>query len=243
MPEKTLSSRQAKRRVEAVDYLLQNFVTKDGNISAAQNVYNLAAKKMAVTLNQMTSERAGVKIRQFDAITLAALEEQAGLTYSQSVILRYFMKSQGAGALFDSNCTEKKVRAAKRKAGSTIQYTVGNCHVFSKTEDSEIEKEISYLVVANFNAAFAWWVADEDRRGTYRALSFHKLGKFLVSIGGDTGGRHFKFVVINTHKEHGNSGKQCNVWFMSDKFKETNRNLSRVLLPSIGKDFNSIIQR
>ena len=93
---------------------------------------------MAVTLNQMTSERAGVKIRQFDAITLAALEEQAGLTYSQSVILRYFMKSQGVGALFDSNCTEKKVRAAKRKAGSTKQYTVGNCHVFSKTEDSEI---------------------------------------------------------------------------------------------------------
>ena len=139
------------------------------------------------------------------------------------------MKTQGAGA--------------QRKAGSTIEYRVGNLKVFSKTEDSEIEKEISYVVVENFNAAFAWWVAEDDRRGAYRVFSFHKMGEYLVSIGGDTGGRHFKFVLTNTHKQKGNSGKQCNVWFMSDKFKETNRNLSRVLLPSIGKDFLSLINR
>jgi hypothetical protein len=80
---------------------------------------------------------------------LAALEEQAGLTYAQSIMLRYFMKSQDAGVLFDSNCTEKKL------PGSTIQYRVGHFYVCSKTEDSEIEKEISYLVVENFNAAFS----------------------------------------------------------------------------------------
>ena len=55
-------------------------------------------------------------IKPFEAVNLAALEEQADLTYRQSVILRYFLKDHGAGALFDSRCTEKKVREVKKDA-------------------------------------------------------------------------------------------------------------------------------
>ena len=145
--EQLQSAKQAKRRVAPLNLLMEKFITREGDVESGAKIFKLVPKKTAKTLNKITSDRAGVKIRPFDAITLAALEEQAGLTYAQSSTLRYFMKTQGAGA--------------QRKAGSTIEYRVGNLNVFSKTEDSEIEKEISYVVVENFNAAFAWWVAEE----------------------------------------------------------------------------------
>ena len=150
-------------------------------------------------------------------------------------MLRYFLKAQGAGELFGPGCSEKKVREAKRVAGNSIEYKVGTVNVFNNNGNSNVTTEVCFMAVKSFDAALAWIVADMDSRRTYRSFEFHKSSEFLILIGGDTGGRHFKFVFLSTHQEHANSGDNCNIWFMGEKFKETYRNLQRALVPETAK--------
>ena len=104
-----------------------------------------------------------------------------------------------------------------------------------KKGDSHAEKEICLLCLTDFNAGFAWWVGDMVRRKSYRFFPFHKKGEFMVTVGGDTGGWHFKFVMILTHKDNDNSGKDVKVLLLSDTFKESTKNLERILSPTVGK--------
>lgn len=105
---------------------------------------------------------------------------------------------------------KKKFAQSKKVAGSTVQCSFTTINVFTKKGDSHAEKEC-VLSVSDFDSAFAWWVADSDRHRSYRFFRFHKKDEFLITIGGDTGGRHFKFVLLFTHKDNANSGKESKV--------------------------------
>ena len=117
-----------------------------------------------------------------------------------------------------------------------------NCLVWV-VQKKKSEKQREWQL-KSFDAALAWIVADTDSRRTYRSLEFHKSSKFLILIGGDTGGRHFKFVFFSTHQleEHANSGDNCNIWFMCEKFKETYCNLQQALFPETAKVIAELIR-
>ena len=124
--------KQAKRRVQKLQIVIDKHIFKEGDVESSEKVFQLSTKHIAAKLNNITVKRAGVTIRPFEAVTLAALEEQADLTYRQSIVLRYFLKDQGAGGLFDSRCSEKKVKQVKKDAGSTAAYTFNTANVFVK---------------------------------------------------------------------------------------------------------------
>ena len=216
-------------------HIIDNLLVNKNDAGKQDVLFSRAPKHIAKKLNTITSAAAEVNIRPFEASTLAALEEKLGLSYRQSTMLRYFLKAQGAGELFGPGCSEKKVREAKRVAGNSIEYKVGTVNVFNNNGNSNVTTEVCFMAVKCVDAALACIVADMDIRGTYRSFEFHKSSEFLILIGGDTGGRHFKFVFLSTHQEHANSGDNCNIWFMCEKFKETYRNLQRALVPETAK--------
>ena len=236
-----LSRKQAKRRVNPLEDIVDNFMGLNGNKADVEKLFELAPKRIGCKLNDITASSAGVKICPFEAVTLAALELKCDLSYKQSTFLRYFLKKQGCGKLFDGRCSEKKVRSAKVEAGSTIAFKFGTCNVFTKKEESLETKQVCYISVESFDAAVAWNAAERDRRRTYMSFKFPEPGTRLLLIGGDTGGRHFNFFFLDTHKEHVNSGVECNVWVMCDKFKETHRNLQQVLSPLVTDDMEALI--
>lgn len=93
------SSKQAKRRIEPLNVLIDKHISKEGDTDSSAKVIELVPSHIAKKMNKITAKRAGVIIRPFEAVTLAALEEQADLTYRQSVILRYFLKNQRASGV------------------------------------------------------------------------------------------------------------------------------------------------
>ena len=233
----------AKNRVSVLKHITNNFIVNKNDLGNQKQVFSMAPKHIAKNLQEVTAAASGICIRPFDASVLAALEEKLGLSYRESVMLRYFLKAQGAGKLFGPACSEKKVREAKHMAGSSIEFKVGTVNVYTKTEDSNVMSEVCYMTVKSFDEALAWIAADMDRRKSYRFFKFHKIGEFLILMGGDTGGRHFKFVFICTHQENANSGDNCNIWVMCEKFKETYRNLAQVLVPLTGKALGEIVRQ
>ena len=183
----------------------------------------MAPQKYARFLNDSTSKKAGVKIKPFSADVLAVMEEKCDVTYRQSQMLRWFIKDRGAAKLFE-NCSEKKVRAARRNFEQIVEYVVGTSTLFTSKEGAQAMEDVCHIVLENFDSALGAWAADLDSSGSFQQKQYHKDGEYMLVFGGDTGGRYFKFGCFITHQEKANKGVNFKILFMVEKFKESWQN-------------------